>query len=109
MTKDVKDFETIDLFSWMEQQMTSPEGRRNAEAFVLRKLRLDNTAANDRPEWQIIIDKINDLFIRADNENKVTAIGTEAIADKACRIVRLQNELVLYKSQLTDWVSRELK
>ena len=106
MSNDVK---TVSIFDWLENQMNTPEGRKNAEEFILSNYRANANAANDKTEVELILDRLNDLFFRADDENKIAAIGTEAKAEKKRRIALLEKELSEYKKQLSEWVDRELK
>ena len=109
MAKDLKDFETINLFSWLEQKMNDPDSQQEIEDFVLANYRANVAAANDQLECQPVIDKINDVFLRAEEENKVDYIGEEARAAKASRIEALQSELESYCNEMRDWTARYFK
>ena len=109
MAKDPKNFITIDLFEWLEEQMNSPEGKQDIKDYMLRNLRLNDRSANDESEMWTIFNRLNELCFMGDDENKIEAIGDKARADKARRIAALQQEFAEYKKQLSEWVDRELK
>ena len=108
MAKGIRDFETIDLFEWLEEQKDSPGIRRDIENFILNHYRTNVVAANDKSEVELIIDRYSDLFHRVDEENKIEVIGDKAIADKNIRITALRREFFECKARLSKALDMDL-